>query len=246
MNLKDNIEFKPRGVLSLEFVEKSTGKVIDSYQDDNIIVLDAKRALIAGVSQPSTDSTIRKIKLGSDFGDRMTGSPSLTFVNSTKRITRSSGSWIADGFVVGDKITVRNSINNDGEYTIAEISETVLVLSPSATLIGETGTTNVFVSRGTPAEPTPPKNTYNENSMDVVFDAPYVLNVGSLNPTTATFNVTIFGDDVMDLYPSDSSKEFNSAALHTGDGRVFAYKRFPAKSISRLVDINITWSISWN
>lgn len=61
----------------------------------------------------------------------MTGNPSLTFaeVGATgDTITRSAGSWISDGFVVGDTITVTGSLSNNVTGTIASLSATVITL----------------------------------------------------------------------------------------------------------------------
>jgi hypothetical protein len=62
----------------------------------------------------------------------MTGSPSLTFaeVGATgDTITRASGSWLADGFVVGDAITVTGTAsNNVSNAVIASLTATVITL----------------------------------------------------------------------------------------------------------------------
>ena len=53
--------------------------------------------------------------------------PSLTFADNdvnagaADTIARASGSWVADGFEAGQTISVENSVDNDGTYTIASI-----------------------------------------------------------------------------------------------------------------------------
>jgi hypothetical protein len=63
---------------------------------------------------------------------RMTGAATLTFaeVGATgDTITRSVGSWIADGFVVGDLITVLNTVSNNlVDAVIASLSALVITL----------------------------------------------------------------------------------------------------------------------
>lgn len=62
---------------------------------------------------------------------RMTGSPTLTFaeVGATgDTITRSAGSWLADGFVVGDTITITGTSSNNISAVIASLSATVITL----------------------------------------------------------------------------------------------------------------------
>lgn len=60
---------------------------------------------------------------------KMTGAPSLTFaeVGATgDTITRATGSWITDGFAVGDVVTVSGSASNNVTGRIASLSATVL------------------------------------------------------------------------------------------------------------------------
>ena len=63
---------------------------------------------------------------------RMTGSPDLTFAEvggTGDTITRSDGSWLDDGFLVGDLIRVVGSASNDVTGEIAELTATVLTLT---------------------------------------------------------------------------------------------------------------------
>ncbi len=62
---------------------------------------------------------------------RMTGTPTLTFLEvgaSADTITRSAGSFIADGFAVGDIVTVAGSVSNNVTATVAGVSALVLTL----------------------------------------------------------------------------------------------------------------------
>ena len=59
-----------------------------------------------------------------------TGEISITFTASDKRITRSSGSFITDGFVVGNKITTTATLN-PGPFTVAVVSALYLEVSES-------------------------------------------------------------------------------------------------------------------
>jgi len=49
-------------------------------------------------------------------------STSISFTASSKFITTSADVWVSSGFEVGDKIRVRGSSSNDGDYTIASFS----------------------------------------------------------------------------------------------------------------------------
>lgn len=60
---------------------------------------------------------------------RMSGNPSLTFAEvgaTDDTITRSAGSWIDDGFVVGDMVTVAGSVSNNVTGKIKALTATVL------------------------------------------------------------------------------------------------------------------------
>ncbi|HEY3516541.1 MAG TPA: hypothetical protein VGL98_05790, partial [Gammaproteobacteria bacterium] len=62
---------------------------------------------------------------------RMTGAPSLTFAEvggTGDTITRAAGSWLADGFVVGDTIVITGSGSNNITAVIASLSATVITL----------------------------------------------------------------------------------------------------------------------
>jgi len=50
-----------------------------------------------------------------------TGAISITFVSATKKITRGSGSFVTDGFVIGNKITT-DAILNPGPFTITNVA----------------------------------------------------------------------------------------------------------------------------
>lgn len=64
-------------------------------------------------------------------GVSIVGRPSLTFANSGDTITRSRGSWITDGFRVGDTVTITgtDSGTNDGSFEIVTLTATVMTLA---------------------------------------------------------------------------------------------------------------------
>ncbi len=82
---------------------------------------------------------------------RMTPGTSITFaeVGATgDTITRASGSWIADGFAVGDTITITLSASNNISAVIASLSATVITLG-SEDLVAETTANASVVGRAT-------------------------------------------------------------------------------------------------
>ncbi len=77
----------------------------------------------------------------------MTGDPRLTFknTNGVGTITRDRGSWILEGFEVGQIITVENSSKgNDGDYEVSAIDPAglILTLDPTPATAGTKGSVN--------------------------------------------------------------------------------------------------------
>lgn len=61
----------------------------------------------------------------------MTGSPSdLDFAAAGDTVTRNTGSWISDGFIVGQIIAIGGTASNDGTYTVTNVAASVLTVSP--------------------------------------------------------------------------------------------------------------------
>jgi len=83
----------------------------------------------------------------------MTGDPNLTFANtSPATITRDAGSWLTDGFVANMGTTVSSSVSNNGTYSVAIVTATILTLSATDSLVAE-GPTNGHVVTGVLANP---------------------------------------------------------------------------------------------
>lgn len=60
---------------------------------------------------------------------RMTGDPSLTFDTTADTITRSAGSWIADGFVIGDSVKIDGTDSNDTYAVVTAVTALVLTFT---------------------------------------------------------------------------------------------------------------------
>jgi hypothetical protein len=63
-------------------------------------------------------------------GGAITGAPSIVFATTT--ITRNRGSWVTDGFAVGDVVTIAGSTSNDGTAIITTLSATVMTCAASS------------------------------------------------------------------------------------------------------------------
>jgi hypothetical protein len=85
----------------------------------------------------------------------VTGTPTITFADNgaaADTIARSTGSFIADGFKVGQSVVVRGTADgadagtdpdNDGEFLIASLDASTITLQPSDTLIDQSQTSAV-------------------------------------------------------------------------------------------------------
>jgi hypothetical protein len=77
-------------------------------------------------------------------GGAITAEPSFVFASTT--ITRNRGSWVSEGFAIGDHVTVAGSASNNGTAIVTAISATVLTCAAS-TFVSETaGSVSVSVT----------------------------------------------------------------------------------------------------
>lgn len=66
------------------------------------------------------------------------GGGNVTFADDNPdTITRTTGSWITDGFQRGTRITISGSVSNDGTYRIASVTALVITLEATETLVAE-------------------------------------------------------------------------------------------------------------
>jgi hypothetical protein len=79
----------------------------------------------------------------------MTGAPSLTFAAAGFTITRATGSFITDGFLVGDVPTIAGTVSNNGTKTpITALSATVMTFASGIVNEGPIGTATIVGSEG--------------------------------------------------------------------------------------------------
>ena len=119
----------------------------DSDDDDDYYTIDAispdeLTLTLASGDTLVTEMDVADVTVTSGYGVFMDGTlPELTFADSgsADTIARAKGSWLEDGFEVGQEITVSDSTDNDGDYTIQSISADglTLTLSTSDTLTVE-------------------------------------------------------------------------------------------------------------
>jgi hypothetical protein len=85
--------------------------------------------------------------------------------------------------------------------------------------------------------------------MDVLFDSSIPAYTFTVNENIGVPNVQlsvgIDGDDVLAQNVGADSVDFISAALHTNDGEVFSYLRFPKLGISGLINVTVVWTLTY-
>jgi hypothetical protein len=255
-NFSDIMKKLPlEGVFEMTMRERATGKVLDHYIDNNIIVVDAQAGIINAIAG-NDSGHITVLRVGDDVGSTssLQGSPLISFNDnnpSADTIVRSTGSFIDDGYLELMTIVVASSTSNNGTFTIAEggVTATTLTLIPTDSLTDESNTAGVSIV-GTPSDenPRPPIDTENASSISLVYTPTddNALIIGFSGVSSVTFNNTIIGTNVIADYPTEVTKQITSAALYWNSGvSVFAYKRFPVKSISEAIDIDISWTIHY-
>lgn len=62
-----------------------------------------------------------------------TGNPTLTFDNAGSTVTRSTGSWITDGFNEGDTVCFGGTANNDTTFVIQALTATIMTTTVAPT-----------------------------------------------------------------------------------------------------------------
>ena len=75
---------------------------------------------------------------GESVADEITAGVILVSPQDDMTIGRDDGSWITDGFAVGQTVTISGTGANDGQYLINDISHSLLTLAPGAALSDET------------------------------------------------------------------------------------------------------------
>ena len=84
-------------------------------------------------------------------GVTIVGEPSLTFSDAADTIVRSGGSpgsWLSDGFRVGDSITITGTVSNNGTFTVTAATALTLTLEAGDLANEVIGATQVTIDAG--------------------------------------------------------------------------------------------------
>jgi len=90
-----------------------------------------------------------RLRIQSDSTTYYDDYPQVTFTSTT--ITRTSGSFITDGFADGMSVSIVGSASNDGSVTIDASGVSASVLTVTGSLVAEGPVANVSVTSGTTA-----------------------------------------------------------------------------------------------
>lgn len=102
------------------------------------------------------------------------------------------------------------------------------------------------VGSGTLFEPEDANNLLTAGSQSTVYTIPNEdINFNYLNSQTLEMGVVLNGTEILNAnFPQEVDMRYTSATVRFYNGKCYSYKRFPVRSLSRLVDIEIIWRIS--
>lgn len=100
------------------------------------------------------------------------------------------------------------------------------------------------VGTGTLLVPEQPTVDYTKDNQDVVYEInPANIVISYPEPKKVNYFTTINGATVMQNYPLVPNIVYTSATIVNGIDGVIAYKRFPARTISALISVDISWTL---
>lgn len=144
--------------------------------------------------------------------------------------------------ILVDSYKDNNTVTTEG---LTEIINRILTNSGTSDSIVTNIKLGDDAGNGTLLSPEDATANLTYSDQDVVYDIKKSdTDINASGGDRITASVVIEGSDVMNNeFPTDIVLNFCSATLRFESGSTFAYKRFPVRSLSRLVDISITWEI---
>jgi len=138
-------EYDNAGVLQKRFANITTlGSFEDEANDKAYYALgDDPTDTGAAVDFVYAGPVNEVVKFYEEIGDLSGDTPSFA---TTSTITRSTGSFITDGFVVGGQVTVQDSTSNDGTYVLTGVTATTLTVEGTPLTVEAWGTSRIAVN----------------------------------------------------------------------------------------------------
>lgn len=146
--------------------------------------------------------------------------------------------------------TIIDSFEEHNVITAQGASEFLARLTKNDSTVNNSYVRNIVlgddVGTGTLLNPQSANETYTSTNQTSVYTiSNNDITVTYPDPFTFEFNTILDGTYILDTYfPSDIEMRFTSATLRYNNGKTLAFKRFPVRSLSRLVDIEIRWTVS--
>lgn len=101
------------------------------------------------------------------------------------------------------------------------------------------------VGTGNALAPSAPTASFTEANQSVVYETPEEeFFVEYPTQTSVRYLATINGANVMALYPTVPNVIYSSAVLYSQAGKALAYRRFPSRTISSLISVDVSWTFT--
>jgi Ca2+-binding RTX toxin-like protein len=191
---KDNSQ-----ITSLAFTADTA--TVDGNWDEWVTLTVKAVNLVDDGTGTQVEETLRENSQVSTIEHSFTSEDSV--YDSADGITRfDGGSWIADGFLVGNSILVEtdSSPENDGSYTITEVTDTVITLSPADVLSTRIATAFTISRDGS-----------------VLFDGIGNLLKNLEGPTPVELDVRVLDDDSASVLVTESAGDTKVVKGVSGD-----------------------------
>lgn len=163
-----------------------------------------------------------------------------------------------DNLHMNGRLKIREKDKQTGTILNEEFSEPNVVTVQGASIFLARATQNtggsfintIFlgddVGNGNLLNPDPAEEYFTGSVQQIVYQVPS-SDITITYPDPFTFEVATVLDGTSILennFPFDIDMRFSSATIRFANGDAFAYKRFPVRSLSRLVDIELIWTVS--
>ena len=102
------------------------------------------------------------------------------------------------------------------------------------------------VGSGTQIEPEPAKDYFTASFQTELYTIPASdITVTYVSPTVFSFGCILDGAAMLsELGTTESEARFSSATLRFNNGKTCSFKRFTVKSITSIINIEVTWTIN--
>lgn len=154
---------------------------------------------------------------------RMAPGTALTFDGTTDAVTRSTGSWLAEGYRVGDYVTVAGTASNNGTFLVTALTATVMTFEADDLTNETIGTATVTGRMGLEFDATADTITRSRGSW--IADG-FVTDTIATVTGTASNNVSLEIEGVtatvLSLANGLANEDVSSAAVSVSSGQTMA------------------------